>query len=570
MRYSNREKLSHHIDLLVLFIELYIFINILFELSHGFRPYIYQLGRILIALFAFELVLQFLLDLKPKNYIRKYWPHYSILFALVYAFYRFNAVPQYARLFFIYSKMFLGTVEVLLFIKFLLQIGRLREIISSFKVKPAQLIVVSFASIIIIGSFLLYLPYSRPEGTSMRYIDALFTSTSAVCVTGLIVVDTGTAFSRLGHIFLLLLIQAGGLGIMTIAAFIQITLGSTMSLYGRFQTASVLDHANVKNLYSIIRAIFAITFILEIAGVLLLLPYFTETRETGLSALFYSLFHSISAFCNAGFSLYSESFMGARSNVYVNLVMILLIVLGGLGFTVLLNISRKLVKGHRERVTVQTRIVLISSIIFIFFGAASFYLFERDGILATMRPHEKYLASFFQSVTTRTAGFNTVKISSLKPFTLFMMSILMFIGASPGSTGGGIKTTTFFILILSIVTISREQRFNTVSKRRIPYQVINRSFAIVVCALGLVILGTLLLGFSEQFSFIQIFFETVSAFGTVGLSTGITPYLSDFGKIVIIVCMFAGRLGPLTLVVATRKRPGTRMVTYPEERIMVG
>ena len=168
------------------------FEGILFELSYGFRPYIYQLGRILIALFVFELVLQFILELKPKAYIRKYWPYYIILFALIYSFYRFRAVPQDARLFFIYSKLFLGTVEVLLFIKFLLQIGRLREIIGSFKVKPAQLIVSSFASIIIIGSFLLYLPYSRPAGTSMRYIDALFTSTSAMCVTGLIVVDTGT------------------------------------------------------------------------------------------------------------------------------------------------------------------------------------------------------------------------------------------------------------------------------------------------------------------------------------------------------------------------------------------
>jgi trk system potassium uptake protein TrkH len=537
---------------LILSIELFIFINILFELSYGFRPYIYQLGSILIALFVFELIVQFLLDLKPRAYIQKYWPNYLILFAFVYIFYRLRAVPeQDARLLFIYSKLFLGTAEVLLFVKFVLQIGRLREIISSFKVKPAQLIVASFASIIIIGSFLLYLPYSRPEDTSMRYIDALFTSTSAVCVTGLIVVNTGTAFSRLGHIFLLLLIQAGG-------------------LYGRFQTASVLDQANMRNLYTIIRAIVAITLILEGIGIVMLFPYFLKTRGNGFSALFHSLFHSISAFCNAGFSLYSESFTSARSNVWINFVIILLIVTGGFGFTVLINIARKLVMGHRERIAVQTRIVLLTSIFFIFFGALGIYLFEKDGILVAMRPHEKFLASVFQSVTTRTAGFNTVNISALKPFTLFMMSILMFVGASPGSTGGGIKTTTFFILILSIMTIRREYRFSTIFKRRIPYQVVNRSFAIVVCALGLVIMGTLLLGFSENFSFMQIFFETVSAFGTVGLSTGITPHLSDFGKIVIITCMFAGRLGPLTLVVATRKLPGTKMVTYPEERIMVG
>jgi trk system potassium uptake protein TrkH len=570
MRYSSREKFSHYVDLFVLFIELFIFVNNLFELSYGFRPYVYQLGMILITLFGFELVIQFLLQPSPKPYIRKYWPHYLILGVLVYSYYRFSIIPRDARLFFIYSKLFLGAVEILLFIKFILQLGRLREIIGSFKVKPAQLIVVSFASIIIIGSFLLYLPYARPHGTQMRYIDALFTSTSAVCVTGLIVVDTGTAFSQLGHSFLLLLIQVGGIGIMTIAAFIQVSLGSTMSLSGRFQTATVLDQANIRSLYTIIRAIVAITFIFESIGVMLFLPYFRETHSNGLEAAFHALFHSISAFCNAGFSLYTKSFMAASSNVWANMVLIFLIVTGGFGFTVLLNLGRKLIRGAKERITVQSRIVLLSSLFFIFIGALWFYLFERDGILAGARPLERFLASVFQSVTTRTAGFNTVDTRSLKPFTLFMMSILMFIGASPGSTGGGIKTTTFFVLVLSIITIRREQRFNTIFKRRIPYQVVNRSFAIVVLALGLVIAGTLLLGLSEQFDFMQVFFETISAFGTVGLSTGITPRLSDFGKIVIMVCMFSGRLGPLTLVIATRNVTSTRLVTYPEERIMVG
>ena len=183
MRYRSREKFSHYVDLFVLFVSLYIFINNLFELSYGFRPYIYQLGRILIAVFGFELVIQFLLSTGPRAYIRKYWPHYAILLALIFAYYRFSIVPRDTKLFFIYSKLFLGVVEILLFIKFVLQFGRLRAIIGSFKVKPAQLIVVSFASIIIVGSFLLYLPYSRPPDTDMRYIDVLFTSTSAVCGT---------------------------------------------------------------------------------------------------------------------------------------------------------------------------------------------------------------------------------------------------------------------------------------------------------------------------------------------------------------------------------------------------
>ena len=471
---------------------------------------------------------------------------------------------------FLYSKLFLGAIEVVLFIKFFTGLDRIREIWGSLRVNPAQAIIMSFAAIILLGSFLLYLPYSRPAGVNMRYIDALFTSTSAVCVTGLIVVDTGTAFSLIGQIFLLLLIQAGGLGIMTIAAFIQVSTGSEMSLYGRFSTAALLDQANIRNLYTIIRSIVLITFSFEAVGMLFFYPYIASVSGGTLEALFSSLFHSVSAFCNAGFSLYRDSFVRARSNVGVNLNLMFLIVSGGIGFTVLVNLMRRTVKGRSERITVQTRLVILTTLFLILFGAVNIYFLEKDTLFRDYKPVERFLASLFRSVTTRTAGFNTVDISSVRPRTLFLMSILMFIGASPGSTGGGIKTTTFFILILSIITILRDQRFNTIFKRRIPYAVVNRAIAILVSALGVIVFGVLLMNFSEKFNFIQIFFETVSAFGTVGLSTGITSSLTDFGKIVIILMMFIGRLGPLTLVLAIRNVQGTRLVTYPEERVMVG
>jgi trk system potassium uptake protein TrkH len=473
-------------------------------------------------------------------------------------------------LLFLYSKLFLGTVEIIIFIKFLTKLTVIKDIPKSFKVNPAQLIIVSFATIILIGSFLLYLPYSRPDGKSMRYIDALFTSTSAVCVTGLIVLDTGNAFSLVGKIFLLLLIQAGGLGIMTIAAFIQVSLGSQMSFYGRFSTAALLDEANIRNLYTIIKSIIFITFSIETLGLLLFYPYFLNQWNSQGKAVFYSVFHSISAFCNAGFSLYSESFGGARSNIWANFTLMLLIVSGGLGFTVLINLFRKVSLRKGERITVQTRIVMLTTLFLILFGAVNIYLLERDSAFKNFSHLSTFLSALFQSITTRTAGFNTVDISTLKPKTLFLMSILMFVGASPGSTGGGIKTTTFFILILSIITILRDQRFNTIFKRRIPYHVVNRAIAILVSAIGLVLAGTIMLGFTENFSFIQTYFETVSAFGTVGLSTGITPNLSDYGKIIVMICMFIGRLGPLTMVLAIRNVQSTRLVTYPEERVMVG
>lgn len=570
MKYSSREKFSNYFDLFILFIEFDIFIWVLFELNYTFRPIVYDVGRILIIIYIFELIVQFLLNPVPITYIKRCWHLYVSAAVLFFLFNRFSSIPQSHRFIFLYSKLFLGTIEVIIFTKFVFQINRLREIYKSFKVSPAQIIVLSFVSIILIGSFLLYLPYSRVKGSDMRYIDALFTSTSAVTVTGLVVVDTGAAFSRIGHVFLLLLIQAGGLGIMTIAAFIQVSLGSEMSLYGRFSTAAFLDKANLKDLYTIIKFIVLITFSIEVFGLFLFLPYFLPDSVNKGEALFYSIFHSISAFCNAGFSLYTTSFSGARSNLWANFVLILLIISGGIGFTVLLNIFRKVVKGKKERFTVQTRIVFLTSLFLILFGAVNFYIFEKDNILRGFRHQERFLISIFQSVTTRTAGFNTIDTSSLRSRTLFMMSILMFIGASPGSTGGGIKTTTVFLLVLSIITILKDQRFNTIFKRRIPYQVINRAVAILVSAIGFVIAGVLLLGFSEKYSFMEIYFETVSAFGTVGLSTGITPALSDFGKIVVMICMLVGRIGPLTMVLAIRNVQGTRLITYPEERVMVG
>jgi trk system potassium uptake protein TrkH len=570
MKFNIREKLSNYFDLLALFIEIDIFIWVLFELSFPFRTIVYTVCIVLISVVLLELFVHFLLDPNPRTYFIRNWRHYIIAGILIFGYTRFRGVPADNRFIFLYSRGLLALVEIIIFAKFLIQLERLREIFSSFKVSPAQLIIVSFATIILFGSFLLYLPYSRAAGTELRYIDALFTSTSAVCVTGLIVVDTGTAFSRVGQIFLIMLIQAGGLGIMTIAAFIQVSLGSQMSLYGRFSTASLLDQGDLKNLYSIIRAIVVTTFILETVGFVMFLPYFVRQIPGSAEFLFHAVFHSVSAFCNAGFSLYHDSFIRAGSQVWPNIVLISLIVSGGLGFTVLRNLGRRIVFGERERLTVQTRIVIISTLALLIFGGVNFYLFERDHILSGMRPHEKFFASLFQSVTTRTAGFNTVDTAKLRPITLFMMSILMFIGASPGSTGGGIKTTTFFILILSIITILRDQRFNTIFRRRIPFQVVNRAFAILVAAIVLVILGTLLLGFSEKFTFIQIYFETISAFGTVGLSTGITPNLSDFGKIVIMILMFVGRIGPLTMVLAIRNMQRTKLVTFPEERVMVG
>ena len=570
MPYNKKDRLSRYFTLFLLFFEIDIFLWILFELGYSFRPLIYQAGKVIIVLFFLEVLTKFIVEPYPLTYIKKNWFQWIAFFLLIYTYTKFRAIPPGDKFIFIYSRFYLGFIEILIFTNFIMRAPDIRSTFSSFRVNPAQLIIVSFASIILIGSFMLYLPYSTVGNKGIRYIDALFTSTSAVCVTGLVVVDTGTKFSIIGQIFILLLIQAGGLGIMTIAAFIQVSLGSQMSLYGRFSTAALLDQSNLKNLYTIIKSIVAITFVVESLGILMFYPYFYNLFHISGKAIYYSIFHSVSAFCNAGFSLFNTSFMNAIGNIWVNFVLMFLIVTGGLGFTVLLNLSKRVIYGEKERITVQTRLVLISTSFFIVIGAILFFLFERNYILKNHSPVEKFLASLFQSITTRTAGFNTVNTSNLRPITLFVMSIFMFIGASPGSTGGGIKTTTVFILFLSIITILRDQRFNTIFKRRIPYQVVNRAFAILVSAIVLVITAIILLGLTQSAHFISLYFEAISAFGTVGLSAGVTPNLTDFGKIIIIITMFAGRIGPLTLVLAIRNVQTTRLVTYPEERVMVG
>ncbi|MFW6138781.1 MAG: TrkH family potassium uptake protein [Spirochaetota bacterium] len=570
MRQESKQKLSNYIDLFIFFIQVDIFIWVLFEIGRPFRPLVYDAGWAIVVLTLVELCSSFLFNPFPRYFLKRSWRHLIILGMIIYACILFSRVPASHKYLFPYSRIFLGFIELMVFVKFMLNLSRLSEIFNSFRVSPAQLIIFSFVTIILLGSFLLYLPYSRPGGTSMRYIDALFTSTSAVCVTGLVVVDTGTAFSRLGQFFIVFLIQAGGLGIMTIAAFIQVSLGSQMSVYGRFSTASFLGQSDLRNLYTIIRSIVVITFIFEAVGTLLFLPFFRGRVNNTGEAAFYSLFHAISAFCNAGFALYPDSFMGAKFNIPANSVLIILIVTGGFGFTVLLNLAGKITRGENERISVQTRMVVIASMWFLVIGGIGFWVFEKNHILAGMRPYQKIMASFFQSTTARTAGFNTIDTGLLRPITLFMLSILMFIGASPGSTGGGIKTTTFFILVLSIITIFRDQRFNTIFRRRIPFQVVNRAFAILIASMGVVIGSTLLLGVFEDFSFIRIYFEAVSAFGTVGLTTGITPHLSDLGKIIIMLTMFTGRLGPLTMVLAVRNLQRTAPVLYPTERLMVG
>lgn len=476
----------------------------------------------------------------------------------------------------------------LLLIKLLATAGYVRDFFTTISRNPAQTVIAGFMTVILVGALFLTLPIALKDGKTLSFLDALFTSTSAVCVTGLIVVDTGSHFTLFGQTVILLLIQAGGLGIMTLAVFIGLLIKDSLSLRERRISGSVFEQTNYRSPFKLIRQIVLITLVIEGAGTLLLYGYHQLITPLPASQssppLFYALFHTVSAFCNAGFSLNADNLVLYAGSPLPLLLFSLLIISGGLGFTVIVNLRNTFITRrsysffHRhynprgERLTLHTRIVLTVTAVLLIAGTVFFLIGEHNLTMQHLTPTEKVLNSFFQSTSTRTAGFNSVDFSALQPATLFFIILLMFIGASPGSTGGGIKTTTFAVLILTIRSLLQERKEVDTGRRVIPADVVNKAIAIFMLFLGMVVAATLLILLIEnRFSFEQVLFEVVSASATVGLSSGITAQLSEPSRIVIICTMFLGRIGPLTLVMGMSLRNGRRRyIKNPVERVIIG
>ena len=416
----------------------------------------------------------------------------------------------------------------------------------------------------------------------MALVDALFTATSAVCVTGLIVVDTGSYFTPFGQGVILGLIQVGGLGIMTFSVLFYSLLGSSIRLRDRIVVQSSFTTGQRGDILDLVKSIFLYTFVVEAIGAALLFMAWPE----GLShskALWIAIFHSISAFCNAGFSLFKDSFVGYQFNWWINLIVTSLIVAGGLGFIVLEEMGKwlrqKATKKGRPRLSLHTKIVLTTTTCLILGGGVLFFLLESGDCLASAPLHGKILASYFQSVTARTAGFNTVDIYALANPTLFILIILMFIGASPGSCGGGVKTVNAAVLWIIAKNRFKGKEEGEVFKRTIPRETISRSVTIIISSVVLISIVLCLLMISEtgahahpqtRGKFLEYLFETVSAFGTVGLSMGVTSALTNMGKILIMLMMFLGRLGPLNLAFSLAKRAPAKRFHYGEEKIFIG
>ncbi len=445
--------------------------------------------------------------------------------------------------------------------------------LSQWRLTPYQVLALGFAGLILLGALCLTLPAASQSGQGTPFIDALFTATSAVCVTGLVVVDTGTHYSSFGHTVIILLIQAGGLGIMAMSTLFALLIGKKIRLKERLLMQEALNQLSVSGVVRLTIYIIQVTLLIEfIGGTILAIHWYPEL---GLQGVYYGYWHAVSAFCNAGFDLFGAvhgPFSGISMYIedpVVNITVVCLIVLGGIGFAVLYDVWTCRSFG---RLAMHSKIVLITTGVLILAGSVLFYLFEQ-GNPDTLKPlglQGRILGSLFHSVTPRTAGFNTLDISKLYDGTLFLLIIFMFIGASPASTGGGIKTSTTAVLMLAIWALIRGRSDAECFGRRIPKEIIYKAFSVMLIAFLLVAVVTMALTITEHFSFISILFEVTSAFGTVGLSTGITPTLSNSGKVWLILTMFAGRVGPVTLALAIAMRSRKAQIQYPDGKIIIG
>ena len=444
---------------------------------------------------------------------------------------------------------------------------------------PTQMIIFSFLVIISMGTVLLLLPFAS-LGENLTFMEALFTAVSGTCVTGLTVIDISSRLTLFGQWVVLGLIQLGGLGIMTFSTFFLYLLGRKVTIRGREIIGSTVSQSSDPNLGALLRRIMLVVFVIEGLGAVLLTAGWLRIYSLPKAA-YHGLFHSVSAFCNAGFSLYRDSFEGFSVDPLLNVVVMVLIVLGGLGFVVLLdfrNLLRRRPLGS-GRLSLHTKVVLTVAVFLIVVGTAFFYQVEGPHALSGMKPAEGLMVSLFQSVTARTAGFNTLHIGSLTNAACFLLMLLMFVGAAPGSCGGGVKVTTLGIIMAMVFSKIRGDEEPTLFYRSVPRETYGKALTITLSAvilISFVFLGLLMTEdwhFSPGESrghFIELLFESISAFGTVGLSMGATSQLTTGGRLLIIFLMFVGRLGPLTMAVALTEKKVKSRYRYARGEVMVG
>ncbi|AIQ47490.1 ATP synthase subunit J [Paenibacillus sp. FSL R7-0273] len=439
------------------------------------------------------------------------------------------------------------------------------------KLTPPKILSLGFIALIAIGTLLLCLPAASTSGR-ISFIDALFMATSVTCVTGLAVIDTGTQLTVFGQIVLLVLFQFGGLGFVTMATLITLVLNKKISLKERLLLQESMNQNSMQGIVKLIRRVLIYSLVIQLIGALLFSLRFLMDMPAG-KALYYGLFHSVSIFNNAGFDLFGDvhgPFSGLTRYVedpIVNITSMLLIFLGGIGFIVLSDIVDF---PKRKRLTLHSKVVLSASAALILVGAAIFFWLELNQALKPLHAGGKIMASFLQAITPRSGGVTTIDIPLLRESTQFMMILLMFIGAAPGSTGGGIKITTFAILVVTAYSKIRGKEDIVMFRHRISKDNVYRAITMTLLSLMLIVIATMLLSVTESADFLTVLFEAVSAFGTSGITMGLTPELTTPGKILVIILMFVGRTGPLTLAYAIKPKKNKELFRYPEGNITIG
>ena len=434
-----------------------------------------------------------------------------------------------------------------------------------FKLNAVQVLV------ILTGALLLTLPISSADGTPTSFIDSLFTATSATCITGLVTLDTATHWSTFGKVVIITLIQVGGLGFMAFTTLFALILGKKITLKQRLIMQEAMNTFSIQGLVSMMRYILIFTFSVEFIGAMLLSTQFIPMFGLG-KGIAYSFFHSISAFCNAGFDLMGN--FSSLTGLYDNSVIILtigsLIVVGGVGFSVWVDIYKN---KDLKKLSLHSKLVLSMTTILIVGGAILMFIFEfnNPNTMGPMGAKDKMLSSLFASITPRTAGFNSISTSDMTLAGRSLTILLMFVGASPGSTGGGIKTSTAGILLMTVICVIRGREDTEIFKKRINKDLVYKAFTIVTLSLGIVIGVTMILSITEVGASLEyLIYEVVSAFGTVGLTLGLTPSLTSIGKVMLALTMYCGRVGPMTLFLALTNRKKNRGIRYPEDKILVG
>ena len=440
------------------------------------------------------------------------------------------------------------------------------------KLSSFQLIILGFILVILIGSFLLMLPFSTKSGRATPFLEALFTSTSATCVTGLVVHDTATYWSDFGQAVILLLIQIGGMGVVTIAVALAVISGRKIGLMQRSTMQEAIAAPSVGGIVRLTSFILKATFLIELVGAILMFPVFCG--EFGLlKGIWYSVFHSISAFCNAGFDLmgvreHYSSLTAFAANGLLNLVVMALIIIGGIGFLTWEDIKQN--RFHFKRYRLQSKIILITTVILILLPFLFYFFYEFGRPEWNLPLGERVLSALFQAVTPRTAGFNTVDLSKFTDAGKAIMIILMLTGGSPGSTAGGMKTTTVAVFLLTMFAVFRRKKDTECLGRRVEEGTIRYAMAILMMYLTLFLAGGIVISCVEKIPMMECLFETASAIGTVGLTLGVTPGLGNLSRIILILLMFFGRVGGLTIIFAAYSDKEQVLSKLPEEKITVG